>query len=309
MTKRLGCLMTVFAADSRDAMIDAQVKTGEKINSEQGNTLSDGMARVYQVKGKAVMVKKDSPIEVAVKVGDKIQAGDTIYTPDGASVSIAFDYLKKNAVQIPPASRALFNSIEPTDIKLESGSVFSAVDGLPQGSSWKVTTPVAVAAVRGTVYLVRFETASGEFYTATVDIPDDGKSSAVDIHLIEKDGEANVPEGKEITLREGDPLGPDLVQDLSPEAIAEIRKFFEELKSEREEVEEQAAEETSSPSGDAGDSENGDGMDDLGTGDKETESPVMENQPELDPLEDFKENIAKEDEPEYKTCNSSGYCY
>lgn len=280
-----------FASDARDALVDIQVQTAEKVNSQQDMTLSDGLARVYQVKGKAFLIKQDSPQEMPVKVGDEIKMGDVVYTLKGASVSIAFDYLKKNAVQIPQESKAFFQSIEPTDIKLESGSVFSAVDGLPQGSTWKVTTPSAVAAVRGTVYLVRFETASGEFYAATVDVPDDGKDSAIDIQLIEGDGEAFVPEGKEITLREGEPLSSDLVQDLSPEAIAQIKQFFEQLKEERESAEEEATKEN-----ETSDKDGNSGSDNFGDNDPlDTTGPSLgENLPELDPLEDFKGSLAEE---------------
>lgn len=227
-----------FAADARDALIDAQTKTGEKVNAEQGSSLSDGKGRVYQIDGTATMTRQGSPVEEKLKVGDLVKVGDTISTNEKSSVSIAFDYLKKNAVHIPAESKAVFDSIEPNDIKLENGSIFNAVDGLTAGSSWKVTTPVAVAAVRGTVYLVRFESATGQFYAATVDVPDDGKTSAIEIQLVDSDGSANVPEGKEISLKEGEAPSSDMVQDLSPEAVAEIQQFFEQLKNERESIEE-----------------------------------------------------------------------
>lgn len=294
----LSFISTVSAADSRDALIDAQMKTGEKVNAEQGNSLGDGKGHVYQIDGKAMITRQGSPVESKLKVGDLIQVGDAIYTKEKSSVSITFDYLKKNAVHIPESSRAIFNSIEPTDIKLDNGSIFNAVEGLPQGSSWKVTTPVAVAAVRGTVYLVRFETETGEFYAATVDIPDDGRSSAIDIQLIERDGLANVPEGKEITLREGDTPSDDIVKDLSPEGVAEIQKFFQQLQSEQEQAEDNAkseaeksetSEESQAPESQESDlGSSGEDMSNV------SESPVAQNQPELDPGEDFKEELGQD---------------
>lgn len=224
-----------FADAARDALVDLGVSEGIQKTVQAEASLTDGKAYVYKVDGKAVLVKSGSPIEANVKVGDLIQPGDKILTEKNASVAIAFDYLKKNAVQIPSETQAVFNSIEPTDIKLEDGSVFSAVDGLVKGSSWKVTTPAAVAAVRGTVYLVSYESSNGEFFAATVDVPDDGKTSAIEIQPIDGKGEAFVPEGKEISLREGEAPSNEMVQDLKPEVVTEIKQFFEVLKTERTE--------------------------------------------------------------------------
>jgi len=267
-----GLSQNSFAADSRDALIDAQMKTGGNASAEQDMTLTDGIGHVYKIQGKVLIAKSGSPVEKKLKVGDSVQKGDRIHTYKKASVSIAFDYLKQNAVHIPESSRATFVSIEPTDIKLENGTVFSAVDGLAYGSTWKVTTPVAVAAVRGTLFLVRFETATGEFYAATVDIPDDGKTSAVEIAIIDRDGSANVPEGKEITLREGETPSSEMVQDLSPEMVTEIQQFFEQLVNDRQDT----------------------SQDMLGEFTAEnhfqsTEPPTMDSLPKLDPLEDFKD--------------------
>ncbi len=281
---------SVIAGTSRDALIDAQMKTGEKVNAEQGNSLSDQKGRVYQIDGKAMITRQGSPVESKLKVGDLVQVGDAIYTKEKSSVSITFDYLKKNAVHIPESSRAVFNSIEPTDIKLENGSVFNAVEGLPQGSTWKVTTPVAVAAVRGTVYLVRFETATGEFYAATVDVPDDGRNSAIDIQLIERDGLANVPEGKEITLREGETPSGDIVKDLSPEAVAEIQKFFQQLQSEQEKAEEDAKSEAEKSESSEESQESESQEDDKS---EVGESPFADSTPDLDPGEDFKKELGQ----------------
>lgn len=218
-----------------EALVDLEMSSKIQENAQNEVTLADGRAYVYKVEGRAVLVKADSPVESQVKVGDLIEVGDRIMTEKKSVVTIAFDMLKKNAVQIPSQTRAVFNSIEPTDIRLEDGTVFSAVDGLPKGSTWKVSTPSAVAAVRGTVYLVKYEASNGDFFAATVDVPDDGKDSAIDIQPLHGAGGAFVPEGKEINLREGQSPSNDMVQDLKPEAVSEIRQFFEKLKVEREE--------------------------------------------------------------------------
>jgi hypothetical protein len=218
-----------------DALVDMEMSSKIQANAQSEASLLDGKAYVYKVEGRALLLKEGSPVETLAKAGDLIQRGDQIVTEKNATVAIAFDMLKKNAVQIPAETRAVFSSIEPTDIKLEDGTVFSAVDGLPAGSTWKVTTPSAVAAVRGTVYLVTYEASNGDFFAATVDVPDDEKNSAIEIRPVEGDGEALVPEGKEITLREGEIPSNEMVQDLKPEAVTEVRQFFEKLRTEREE--------------------------------------------------------------------------
>ncbi len=220
-------------AANRDSLVDLQVGSGIQRNAEAEVSLSDGKAYAYKVSGSASIIKSGSPVEKQLKVGDLIQKGDKITTQKNAVVEIAFDILKKNAVQIPQETQATFTSIEPTDIKLDNGSVFSAIDGLAKGSSWKVTTPAAVAAVRGTVYLVRFEAASGEFFAATLNVPDDGKTSAIEIQSVTTEGNANVAEGKEITIKEGETPSQELVQTLSPEVVAEVQKFFQDVSAER----------------------------------------------------------------------------
>lgn len=190
---------------------------------------TDGKARVYEVRGKVLVSKQGSPVETALKKGATLTAGDTIVTEAKSSVSITFDESYKNAVQIPENSKAVLESIEPTNIRIENGTIFNSVDGLPQGSTWKVSTPSAIAAVRGTLYIVRYQAANGQFYAATVNVPDDGKTSAIDIQPISGDSSANVPEGKEITLQEGQVPDLSLVQDLDPSVLEEILKFFKEV--------------------------------------------------------------------------------
>lgn len=224
------CLAPVssLALNSRDAAIDAHVFSPKADGSEK-----DGMAKVYELHGKVVITPKGSPVERDLKVGDEIHIGDAVYTEKGASLSIGFDNRKLNAVRIPEGSKATFTSIEPTDIKLENGAIFSVVNGLAQGSTWKVTTPSAVAAVRGTVFLVRYEAANGQMYAATVDVPDDGKTSAIEIQSLDGSSVAEIIEGKEMSMKEGEAPSSEMVQELSPEAVAEVQAFFEQVAAEQ----------------------------------------------------------------------------
>jgi|GEM_PF-5416345 len=225
---------TSWAANSRDALVDLQVSSAIQKNAQAEVSLTDGKAYAYKVSGNVTFMKSGSPVETKLKVGDLIQAGDKVLTEKGAVAEIAFDIMKKNAIQIPQDTTATFTSIEPTDIKLDNGSIFSAIDGLAKGSSWKVTTPVAVAAVRGTVFMVGYEASSKEFFAATLNVVDDGKISAIEIQSLTSEGNASVAEGKEISFKEGDAPTQGKVQDLSSDKTAEIQQFHQEVNSERE---------------------------------------------------------------------------
>ncbi len=207
-----------------DPYLPAAIQTDKVILGQ-----TDGKARAYEVQGNVTVVKKGSPDEVKLRKGDILEAGDKIYTDAGSAVSITFDENYKNAVHVTENSKAVFEGIEPTNIRIINGSIFSAVDGLPQGSTWKVTTPAAVAAVRGTLYLVNFQASSGQFFAATVNVPDDGKASAIDIQEVKGGGSANVAEGKEITLKQGQSASNSLVKDLDTTVLTEVLNFFEKL--------------------------------------------------------------------------------
>ncbi len=230
---------------------------------------TDKKARVYDLKGKVTWTKSGSPVEKKLRLNDVLEKGDAIQTEEKSSVSIAFDDSYMNAIHLPENTHAVIESIEPTDVRVENGAIYSAVNGLPQGGSWKITTPAAVAAVRGTLYLVRYQAANGTFYAATVDVPDDGKTSAIDIQEIAGSQHADVPEGKEITLTQGQTPSQDLVGDLDPESLQEILNFFEALIFERETQEEGYAPPTGNEPVD--DSESG------------NENSEENSQPDLDP--------------------------
>ena len=205
--------------------------------TQQGKVIAgqtDGKATVYEVSGDVTYAVQGSPVEKKLKKGQVLSPGDTVHTDSGATVSISFDASYKNAIRIPENSQAVLEGIEPTNIRIINGSVFSSVDGLAQGSSWKVTTPSTVAAVRGTLYLVNYQATSGNFFAATVNVPNDGKSSAIEIQQVTGDGSANVPEGKEINLQEGQVPDNSLVQDLNPSALDQIMDFFQQLEDLRD---------------------------------------------------------------------------
>ncbi|MBN1688835.1 MAG: hypothetical protein JW893_07010 [Candidatus Omnitrophica bacterium] len=198
---------------------------------------TDQWARVYQVNGNVKIASEGSDDWKKVKEGTVIQKGDVVVTNEGSSASITFDESLMNVTFIPENTRAVFRSIEPTDIYLEDGTIYNVFENLPKGSGWQVSNPVAVAAVRGTWYLVQYQASNGELITAVFDVPEDGQTSQVALIEVLEDGtegsEVDIPEGFQIRWAAGDPLDSDLLEKIAPEWIQAIEGFLENLIEER----------------------------------------------------------------------------
>lgn len=192
----------------------------------------DKRARVYDVKGKAKIAKKGTQDWKEVTKTTSVEEGMIILTEKDSYVSVTFDINYLNVVHIPENTRAFFRSIEPTDIVLEDGTLFNLLDGLSPKEPWKVSTPVAVAAVRGTHYLVNFTSASGEFISATINVPDDGHESAVEVVGV-KDGKegssADIPEGYQINLAEGKTPDAATLEKIDPKWLQQIEDVLKKL--------------------------------------------------------------------------------
>lgn len=197
-------------------------------------SLSDGQAVVDEVEGKAFLTKSGNPIQVRLKEGDVIEAGDSVYTEKGASLTISFDDEKLNVIKIPAENKAVFVSIEPTDIRLEDGSIFSAVDGLAEGSTWKVSTPAAVVAVRGTTFEVTYAADSGEFDAVTFEDEKTDKFSAIEIQSLQGGEAVRVVEGKQLSFSRGQAPRMDLVRAVALDRSTRGTQMREKVQAQRE---------------------------------------------------------------------------
>lgn len=236
----------VLVSTPETAAVETQTKTsaGSEESSDEVDIEKEGKAIVDEIDGKAMLTKSGSPEETKIKVGDLISAGDSVYTDKGASLTISFDNEKLNTVKIPAESKAVFASLNPVEIKLENGSIFNSVDGLAEGSTWKVSTPAAIAAVRGTQFEVEYSETSGEFSTATFEDTNVAKASAVEIQAPSGGPPVQIKEGREMAFKRGQPFSLQAVKTISPERAqrgqkmmhAEVarRKEFVERKKERD---------------------------------------------------------------------------
>lgn len=105
---------------------------------------------VLAVEGSAVL-KSGNDLRPA-RQGDLLNDGDTIETQKGAMLILAFDKEWKNVAQVEEDSVVRIQSVLPSVLYLNAGGLFAKLKELPEGSTFSVETPTAIAAVRGTEY-------------------------------------------------------------------------------------------------------------------------------------------------------------
>lgn len=149
--------MNLSGSDAEPVKAAAEPAAHSAVEHARGeDTLLDHRAYVFQVIGSVKLLKKDSERWRTLKAGMPIEEGDQIRTSAESTARIHYDDYYLNIVQINENSVAEFQSIEPTRIFIANGEVFSALDGLPSGSTYQVVTPTAVGGVRGTRFIRAF---------------------------------------------------------------------------------------------------------------------------------------------------------
>ena len=111
---------------------------------------ADALGKVSYVEGEAFLVEKgkDKPL----KVNQKLELGDQIKT--GVESVVEVTYAKGTIIRIgEKASVKLSGSDVASNLNVNQGKVWANVQKLAKGD-FRVTTPVATAAVRGTIFRV-----------------------------------------------------------------------------------------------------------------------------------------------------------
>lgn len=201
-------------------------------------TLRDGQAVLFSLEGRVRISRKDTTEWLPASEGMEVSAGDILLTDQNAGAALAFDDRYQNVIRIPENTRVAVKNIEPTNLFLEDGTLFNFFDGLGKGSQWKVSTPTAVATVRGTWFIVQYLSSTGEFLSATVNVPDDDHDSQIEILDIKENGETGesvlVPEGNQIFLQAGMEPNAALLEMIDQKWLDQIEAFLEDLITRRE---------------------------------------------------------------------------
>lgn len=169
---------------------------------------------------------------VKANVGDSVTQGMVVKTGAKAVVDIYFSgsvirILEKSSVVMKELVKELESSKEISEFYVENGKLFSKVSRkLVEGEKFKVTSPTAVAGVRGTEFLVEEENGKSKIscVEGTVAVKEAEKADTEYV-LVEA--------GKEAELEKGKPIS---VSDLKQQNLENIRRIKEEIKELREDI-------------------------------------------------------------------------
>jgi len=130
--------------------------------TSQGLFVLERVAVIDQLEGRATVERAGSGRVVPAKVGLPVKVGDTVVTGPGSWVRL--HWADGTTMRIGPGSRVRvekchFNTSsnkEESLFSLTVGSVLTSIrKRLSRGSLFEIETPVAVAGVRGTQFMVR----------------------------------------------------------------------------------------------------------------------------------------------------------
>ncbi len=201
------------------------------------NDLHDHLAEAFEVEGSVRILKRGTDSWKDLQKNTVIEAGDQIVTGEKSQARIIYDSHFFNIAVIKEKTKAEFRSIEPTDLHLEDGSVFSVIDRL-DGEIYQISTPTAVAAIRGTHLEIGYSAETGAFNAEL--FPDGGSASHVTITDTEQGvsgGSVELSEGEKLEAESDNvPLDQNLVEEMTAE---EINEYSQELEGAFENIDEQ----------------------------------------------------------------------
>ncbi len=210
-------------------------------------------AEAIYVKGNVQVMSSTDGVWKTLEKGMQVDIGDSIRTARRSEVDIALDAEKKNTIRLGEKTLVVLNTESDDQIdrlNLSRGRVYSNMENIKEGLSFEVTTPSAVAGVRGSSYMVYSEVDSDEVsaYKDTVFVKtfDAEKNQLSDIMLpqgfktfidrFESPGALS-----QISMREFDRFD-NIKEDLTSRAEGRERVESEGARRLRESVQEKAAE-------------------------------------------------------------------
>lgn len=79
-----------------------------------------------------------------------VATGADLVTGADAKVDLAFPGKQPSVLRVGPDSLAQVIGVEPPNIRINQGKIFALVRGLKKGSTFRVSSPTAIASARGT---------------------------------------------------------------------------------------------------------------------------------------------------------------
>lgn len=116
---------------------------------------SEFACEVIGIDRSAWIVRGDSAVKITpVEIGDVLHYGDTLTVVRGNSVDLAFDAQKGNVLHIAGQAEIRITKGLARQLEMKQGQMVAFLDNPEEDRNFKVVTPTAVAAVRGTRFMV-----------------------------------------------------------------------------------------------------------------------------------------------------------
>jgi hypothetical protein len=150
----------------------------------QAAELAPGAYSVGQVTGDVTYKLADSAEYAPLAAGTALPQGATIKTGADSSALLVFasgstaTVIEDSEVEVTKFEQEVFSgpipadsepAVSNTEIKVLNGSVVNQVNKLKKGSNYTVNTPVGAAGVRGTLFMVSYDTKTGSYSVSVVE--------------------------------------------------------------------------------------------------------------------------------------------
>lgn len=115
---------------------------------------ADVLCEVISVQSNAWRTQPGSSVRSSLRVGDTLRKGDYIEVMRGNTLDLAFDKERLNVLRIDGGTSIEISDLFPTSLEMTKGKVYAQLDNKGSDRRFKVLTPTAIAAVRGTRFQV-----------------------------------------------------------------------------------------------------------------------------------------------------------
>lgn len=188
-------------------------------------SMKDQRAEIFDFKGKVRVQKKGTDYWTPVYKKMRLEEGDKILTSKDSTVSARYDDYYLDMIHIEENTFAVIESIEPTQIHLEKGTIFHYLDARMKSRNYRVSTSSSTLGIRGTHAVSAFDPLTNTSLTATVPVKDNHASTVEVFCNASGGGKAALKEGQQIQVAQGE--GCDNVVNINPDLIATSESNFE----------------------------------------------------------------------------------
>ncbi|MBF0254415.1 MAG: FecR domain-containing protein [Candidatus Omnitrophica bacterium] len=110
---------------------------------------------VASVKHSGWATRLHQSVKQTIKPGDVLYEGDILDVKSGNFVQLAFDDKNENIVHVQGNSLIQLSKDRGANLELTNGTIYALLDNLGAAKRFQVSTPAAIATVRGTYFKVK----------------------------------------------------------------------------------------------------------------------------------------------------------